>query len=229
MATVAGDLAAFIADAAAHTLIPRQTSNGGKQLQVTHRRRPANARAHNFTKTIRLLSRTAWPSVPAPTKTEWKEPFGPAAYTRRDEVYGIRNGWTCFVMAHFGEVQQRGLYIESDPGEMPNALTSIELAAIDWNAQTATAVCDLHFYTTPGPETAIVLYQVNPKRIIGPDDRNWTRLVAIETDIEEETQQYQVPFNFAFPVRPGNELAILGRLRSTGGHSKGTFILEVRP
>ena len=229
MATVAGSLTAWSEGGYAHTIIGRLDARSGKVVQSTHRKRTANARAKAFTNCIRLLAKEDWPTVAPGAKTSWKNPFGPAAYTRQDAVLGLGNGWTCFVMAHFEEQYFRKQYFASSPDDMPNAFLTLAVTNIDWTAQTATADAVLHFYTEPGQETSIIIYQISPKRYTHAFPHRWTRRLATIPVTSSEMTDYSIPFPFAFRVTPGQHLAVYGRVRSTGGHSIGGTVAELRP
>lgn len=229
MATVSPGAAGIAAFAEAGAVVGRVAGGAGSVVQAARRRRRPNLPRAHFLKAIRNLANKDWPPVTAPTKIQWQDPFGPAAFRRDGGVSYQLHGWRHFVMAHFGEYYYRLNYIESSPYNMPNAVLITALDAIDWTARTATLSLNVHWYTGIEPCSAAEIYQVNPWRINSTRPFTFTRRLSTFTALVADQEDYQVPITFLWKVRPGQRLGIFVRMRSTGGHSTGEYAEEPRP
>jgi len=208
--------------------ILRSSKRGGWTIQKGLRRRRPTAVHNDFGRNIRTLAAAPWPAVSYAEKLSWKDPFGPAAWTRRDDLTYAHNGWTHFVMAHFGELVSRGQYYYSSPDNMPNDIQALDLTSVNWDTKGFSLNLTTHWYTTPGPETAFELYQVNPRRVNQLREIYFTRRVLTFTAFDPTETWYQISGTFPWYVDFGQALRFFARLRSTGGHSISTMATAQR-
>jgi len=203
--------------------ILRKLKGGGWVLQRGHPCRTLTIANLLFRGFVRDLARGPYADLTPLKRTQWKDPFGPSAWTRHGSLVKAANSWTCFVAAHLGEYFYRGHYIESSPSTMLNNIDDIALQYINWDTRAFSLNLTLHWYTTPGPETALELYQINPIHVGSPKQLYFTRRILTWTGVDYPETWYVISGTFAWPVKVGQVLRLFGRLRTTGGHDQGTI------
>ena len=207
----------------------RVATNSGKTVRVNTHRRAANATAPALIKIIRVLAKPPWDDIPLGTKADWKDPFGPAAWTRGGALDGDRHGWRHFVEAHFDNLFHRGTYYASSPLLMPNAIAAFSIQSPQWEDGTAHVHFTVHWYVPPTDADCLYVYQVNPRRQSNVHWRRWTRLVAQYHDWHYPRTTYELATPFLFRVDSEQTLRLWCRFRSAGGHINGPDASETRP
>jgi hypothetical protein len=204
---------------------PRQ----GKVVKANYTHRRRSSAAGPFVAVIRELARNCWPKLSAGVQAEWREPFGPASWTRNGSLVSRRHGWQNFVTAHFFNVYFRGRYIESDPGEMPITLSDFAITDVDWGGRSVDVEWTLHFYNPPDACCCVELYQFRPGRLSETNPYPWAKKVSIFLNVDGGQEDYSATLDFVFPCDPGQNLRLLARCRSYGGHDQGRTTQEQRP
>jgi len=229
MATVAPQAAAKGAFAGAQGGLVRSSPSSGATVQAPLARRPISPIRQRFTEIIRTLATRDWVTVAPNIKQIWKDPFGPAAWSRDGGLSGQRHGWRHFVMAHAAAHYYQHEYFPSNPSAMPNTLLITALDNIDWTARTATISLEIHWYNPPETCQAAEIYQVSPWRLTAKRPFHWTRRIATFTAFVTGQNDYQVPITWSFPIRPGQRLWLYVRLRTAGGHALGEDTSIIKP
>ena len=202
----------------------RTGPKSGKTLQKAHPRRTLTTANVRFVQAVRNLANDNYPGLTPAERAAWKEPFGPAAWTRTQGIVQQKNPWTCFVCAHLGEIYYRGRYYPSSPNSMPNDAAPPSNLVINWSTHSISLTLTTHWYTTPTAADCWELYQISPRKTASPDMLYYTKRFLTFTAFTYPTTVYNLTATFPRHVRLGRALGLFSRMRTTGGHSLGTVV-----
>jgi len=206
----------------------RNTDGGGWTLQAPTPSRPRTPARFALANAVRSLANERWTTIPTLERTSWRDPFGPAGWCRTGGVFLRRNGFTGFLNAHTAELFYGPGYQASSPYNMPNASDPPSVQSILWDSDLVSWNQTVHWYTVPGPESVLQVYQINPEHVGKHKATRFTRRILSFTGWSYPDTWYELSAPMAWHVDEGQYLALWTRFRSTGGFSMSSLVTILR-